>query len=75
MQPKTEKKKKSSTSFFSYQDIEPQGVRFMVNDRFPGEDEEPEKQRLHRRDTPHHLKNKRINQQVKRGLFFPSTNF
>jgi len=23
-----------------------------------------EKQRLHRRDTPHHLKNKRINQQV-----------
>ena len=24
-----------------------------------------EKQRLHRRDTPHHLKNKRINQQVR----------
>ena len=26
--------------------------------------EQPEQQRLHRRDTPHHLKNKRINQQV-----------
>ena len=24
--------------------------------------EEPERQRLHRRDTPHHLKNKRIHQ-------------
>ena len=42
----------------------------MVSDHIPGEDVgledgegEPEKQRLHRRDTPHHLKNKRINQQ------------
>jgi hypothetical protein len=39
-----------------------------VSDHIPGEDVgledcEPEKQRLHRRDTPHHLKNKRINQQ------------
>ena len=45
-----------------------QGVRFLVSDRVPGEDpeNEPERQRLHRRDTPHHLKNKRIhNQQVK----------
>ena len=35
--------------------------------RVPCEDEsgeQPEQQRLHRRDTPHHLKNKRINQQV-----------
>ena len=41
-------------------------VRFMVENRIPGadEEEEPERQRLHRRDTPHHLKNKRINQQV-----------
>lgn len=47
---------------------ESQGVRFLVSDRVPGEDpeNEPERQRLHRRDTPHHLKNKRIhNQQVK----------
>ena len=38
----------------------------MVENRIPGadEEEEPERQRLHRRDTPHHLKNKRINQQV-----------
>ena len=38
----------------------------MVSDHVPGEDldGEPERQRLHRRDTPHHLKNKRINQQV-----------
>ena len=41
-----------------------------MSDHIPGEDVgledgegEPEKQRLHRRDTPHHLKNKRINQQ------------
>lgn len=48
------------------QESEAQGVRFLVSDRVPGEDpeSEPEKQRLHRRDTPHHLKNKRINQQV-----------
>ena len=40
----------------------------MVENQIPvGADEEetePERQRLHRRDTPHHLKNKRINQQV-----------
>ena len=35
-------------------------VRFKVDDDGSGED----KMRLHRRDTPHHLKNKRINQQV-----------
>ncbi len=50
----------------SFQDRE-QGVRFLVCE---GDEEdgpirdEPEKQRLHRRDTPHHLKNKRIHQQV-----------
>lgn len=49
-----------------FQDRE-QGVRFLVCE---GDEEdgpyrdEPEKQRLHRRDTPHHLKNKRIHQQV-----------
>lgn len=36
------------------------GVRFKVDDEAGGDD----KMRLHRRDTPHHLKNKRINQQV-----------
>jgi len=35
-------------------------VRFKVDE----EGVNDEKQRLHRRDTPHHLKNKRINQQV-----------
>lgn len=51
---------------FILQESEQQGVRFLVSDRVPGEDpeSEPERQRLHRRDTPHHLKNKRINQQV-----------
>ena len=48
---------------------EAQGVRFLVSDRVPGEDvpenEPEERQRLHRRDTPHHLKNKRIHNQVK----------
>ena len=47
---------------------EAQGVRFLVSDRVPGEDipenEPEERQRLHRRDTPHHLKNKRIHNQV-----------
>ncbi len=53
-----------------FQDRE-QGVRFQVSE---GVDEdsicrdEPEKLRLHRRDTPHHLKNKRINSQVMRQL-------
>ena len=37
-----------------------QQVKFMVEDDKGGDD----KMRLHRRDTPHHLKNKRINQQV-----------
>jgi protein scribble len=47
------------------EEAEQQGVRFLVSDHVPGEDPEgePERQRLHRRDTPHHLKNKRINQQ------------
>ena len=48
------------------------GVRFVVNEQGDDEDDDDEgphldageKQRLHRRDTPHHLKNKRINQQV-----------
>ena len=35
-------------------------VRFKVEEGEAGED----KMRLHRRDTPHHLKNKRVNQQV-----------
>ena len=37
-----------------------QQVKFLVEDDKGGDD----KMRLHRRDTPHHLKNKRINQQV-----------
>ena len=51
--------------FSLIQEAEQQGVRFLVSDHVPGEDPEgePERQRLHRRDTPHHLKNKRINQQ------------
>ena len=44
----------------SEEDNEQAAVRFKVEDD-PANDE---KQRLHRRDTPHHLKNKRINQQV-----------
>ena len=36
------------------------GVRFRVEEE-PGP--EGDKMRLHRRDTPHHLKNKRINNQ------------
>jgi len=46
------------------------GVKFNVEDggnaTSGGEQDYPpgEKQRLHRRDTPHHLKNKRVNQQV-----------
>ena len=44
----------------SEEDTEGAAVRFQV-DEDPANDE---KQRLHRRDTPHHLKNKRINQQV-----------
>ena len=36
------------------------GVRFRVEEE-PGP--EGDKMRLHRRDTPHHLKNKRINSQ------------
>ena len=36
------------------------GVRFRVEEE-PGP--EADKMRLHRRDTPHHLKNKRINNQ------------
>ncbi len=43
------------------------GVRFSVDGVGEGVDRE-DKMRLHRRDTPHHLKNKRINQQV--GVFF-----
>ena len=39
------------------------GVRFSVDGVEEGVDRE-DKMRLHRRDTPHHLKNKRINQQV-----------
>ena len=39
------------------------GVRFSVDGVGEGVDSE-DKMRLHRRDTPHHLKNKRINQQV-----------
>ena len=31
--------------------------------------DEPTGQRLHRRDTPHHLKNKRIHQQVNDDIF------
>eukprot|EP00092_Neocalanus_flemingeri_P002644 GFUD01002832.1.p1 GENE.GFUD01002832.1~~GFUD01002832.1.p1 ORF type:complete len:1969 (+),score=355.00 GFUD01002832.1:159-6065(+) len=44
----------------SEEDHEQTAVRFKVDEE-GGNDE---KQRLHRRDTPHHLKNKRINQQV-----------
>jgi hypothetical protein len=41
------------------------GVRFnVVDNNEEGANYSEEKQRLHRRDTPHHLKNKRINQQV-----------
>ena len=45
----------------SEEDQEGAAVRFQVDEEDPATDE---KQRLHRRDTPHHLKNKRINQQV-----------
>ena len=45
----------------SEEDHEQTAVRFKVDE----EGVSDEKQRLHRRDTPHHLKNKRINQQVK----------
>ena len=41
-------------------DEEETGVRFRVEEE-PGP--EGDKMRLHRRDTPHHLKNKRINNQ------------
>jgi len=44
----------------SEEDHEQTAVRFKVDE----EGVSDEKQRLHRRDTPHHLKNKRINQQV-----------
>ena len=44
----------------SEEDHEQTAVRFKVDE----EGVNDEKQRLHRRDTPHHLKNKRINQQV-----------
>ena len=44
----------------SEEDHEQTAVRFKVDEDGVNE----EKQRLHRRDTPHHLKNKRINQQV-----------
>ena len=37
-------------------------------------DGEPERQRLHRRDTPHHLKNKRINQPVSTSKSFQAKN-
>ncbi|XP_071746350.1 protein lap4 isoform X16 [Lepeophtheirus salmonis] len=47
---------------------EPSAVRFLVESEAALDDtdhgSEPERQRLHRRDTPHHLKNKRIHQQV-----------
>ena len=42
------------------EDHEQTAVRFKVEEEGTGDD----KMRLHRRDTPHHLKNKRINQQV-----------
>ena len=48
----------------SEEDQDQAAVRFKV-DEDPANDE---KQRLHRRDTPHHLKNKRINQQVSQQL-------
>ena len=34
-----------------------------------------DKMRLHRRDTPHHLKNKRVNQQVRGHRVQPSLNW
>merc|ERR1719289_137615 len=43
------------------------GVRFDVDGvagGIVGDGDNNDRQRLHRRDTPHHLKNKRINQQV-----------
>ena len=40
------------------------GVKFNVDEEGGDGSNAGEKQRLHRRDTPHHLKNKRINQQV-----------
>ena len=46
-------------------------VRFKVEEGEAGED----KMRLHRRDTPHHLKNKRVNQQVSGHRVQPSLNW
>ena len=43
-------------------DHEQTAVRFKVETEEDGAGDD--KMRLHRRDTPHHLKNKRINQQV-----------
>ena len=48
------------------------GVRFRVAEEDQGA--EGDRMRLHRRDTPHHLKNKRINNQpVSRDAFFISS--
>ncbi len=47
----------------SFQEHE-RGVKFNVEEEDGYPPGAGEKQRLHRRDTPHHLKNKRINQQV-----------
>ena len=48
------------------------GVRFRVAEEDQGA--EGDRMRLHRRDTPHHLKNKRINNQpVSRDAYFISS--
>ena len=55
------------TWFIFQQDRDVHGVRFQGLDGNGLDREfqdEPTGQRLHRRDTPHHLKNKRIHQQV-----------
>ncbi|XP_040572350.1 protein lap4 isoform X4 [Lepeophtheirus salmonis] len=58
----------SAESTSSDSEREPSAVRFLVESEAALDDtdhgSEPERQRLHRRDTPHHLKNKRIHQQV-----------